>query len=344
MLAAELGQVAHPVTHGQGHRFRVVDDDPVALGGIVAQRVADEGVHLAEVVGAVRRAGEHHRQRDILVGRMQQHPQQIEDFLGGADAAGEHDDAVGHAQKRLQALLDVRHDHQLVDDRVGRFGGDDARLGNTQVAALAAALLGVRHMGAFHRPLHGAGPAAGADVQLAQPQLVADALGVVVLFPGNRMPAPAHHQIRQLASVQHPGVTQDVEHRVGNAGAVVQVEAAAVLDLVGHVDDVPQHRRQVLADTANHAPVHERSGRGVIQLEHHAAVFLDHLDVEILVGLQHLAAVVGGGAGVQHRQGAAAQQLVQTLGGGVAQALHFLLAENFQAALGGDDGRYRSGH
>ncbi len=58
-----------------------------------------------------------------------------------------------------------------------------------------------------------------------------------------------------------------MEHSIGNAFAVVQVETVVVLDLVGYVDDIAQYGGQVLADTANHASVHEGAGRGVVQLE-----------------------------------------------------------------------------
>ena len=111
------------------------------------------------------RAGEDQRERQVRVVRVQQDAEQVEDFLGRADAAGEHDDAVADAHERFEALLDVRHDHQVVDDRVRRFGGDDAGLGDADVAVVAAALLGVRDGRALHRPLHRARAAAGADVE-----------------------------------------------------------------------------------------------------------------------------------------------------------------------------------
>src|SRR3546814_9793683 len=91
--------------------------------------------------------------------------------------------------------LDVRHDHQLVDDRVRRLGGDDARLGDADVARAALALLGVGDGGALHRTLHRAGAAAGADVQAAQAQLVADVLGVLVLVAVDGVAAPADDEV-----------------------------------------------------------------------------------------------------------------------------------------------------
>src|SRR3546814_5307611 len=72
------------------------------------------------------------------------------------------------AHERLQPLLDVRHDHQRIDDRIGRLGGDDARLGDADVAIAAATLLGVGDGGTLHRSFHRARAAAGADIQTAQ--------------------------------------------------------------------------------------------------------------------------------------------------------------------------------
>src|SRR3546814_15619779 len=96
---------------------------------------------------------------------------------------------------RSEPLLDVRHDHQLVDDRVRRLGGDDARLGDADVARAALALFGVGDGGALHRALHRAGAAAGADVQAAQAQLVADVLGVLVLVAVGGLAAPAADEV-----------------------------------------------------------------------------------------------------------------------------------------------------
>src|SRR3546814_9164266 len=85
--------------------------------------------------------------------------------------------------------------HQLVDDRVRRLGGDDARLGDADVARAALALLGVGDGGALHRALHRTRAAAGADVQAAQAQLVADVLGVLVLVAVDGVAAPADDEV-----------------------------------------------------------------------------------------------------------------------------------------------------
>src|SRR5690554_1813636 len=99
---------------------------------------------------------------------MEQDAHQVENFFGGAYSTGKDHDAVAQTHKGFQAFLDVGHHHQLIDQRVGSFGGDNAGLGNTDVAAIGNSLLGVRQVGTFHRPFHGARTAAGADIQLAQ--------------------------------------------------------------------------------------------------------------------------------------------------------------------------------
>ena len=150
---------------------------------------------------------------------------------------------------------------------IRRLGRDDARLGDAQVAAVDDALLGVPDGRALHRSLHGAGPAAGAHVEAAQPELVADFLGVVVLDAPDGMPAPAHHQVRPHLQLQHPRVAQDVKYRVGDARGGRQIEAAALDDLVGDEHHVAQHREQMILQAPDHFPVDECRGRRVLDLE-----------------------------------------------------------------------------
>ena len=195
---------------------RIVDDDGEAAQRLLAERAGDEAADVLEVGGALARAREHDGKRLLAVGRIQQDAEQVQDLLGRAGAAREHDDAVRQAHEGLEALLDVRHDHELVHDRVRRLGGDDAGLGDADVAAVLDALLGVADGRALHRALHGAGAAAGAHVQAAQAHLVADVLGVLVFVAADRVAAPAHHQIRPRLVVEHARVAQDVEHRVGD--------------------------------------------------------------------------------------------------------------------------------
>src|SRR3546814_3876271 len=73
---------------------------------------------------------------------------------------------------------------------------------------------------------------------------------------------------------------------------------------------------------------------------------LANLDVEVRVQLLRGARVVGGAAGGQHRQGAAAQQVVHAAARGVAQARDFVAGEDVEAAArvdAGVDGGKRGG-
>ena len=263
---------------------------------------------------------------------MQQDAEQVEDLLGGAGAAREHDDAVAGAHERLEALLDVGQDHQLVDDRVGRLGGDDAGLGEAHVAPVADALLGVADGGALHRPLHRARPAAGADVEAAQAELVAHLLRVVVFLAADRVSAPAHDHVRPHARAQQARVAQDAVHGVGDALGIGELDAAVLVHLAVDVEDVAQHREQVLLDAADHAAVHERRCRRVVQVELHAPGLALDADVELGVALEDRPRVVGLAAGVQHRQRAAPVQPVQAAARGVEQPVHFLLRQVLEAA------------
>jgi hypothetical protein len=202
----------------------------------------------------------------------------------------------------------------------GRLGGDDPRLGHPDVARVSLALLGVGDGGALHRPLHRARAAAGADVQAAQAEAVADLLGVQVFVAADRMAAPAHHQVG-VGALEHARVSQQAEHRVGDAagrGQVLGCRLVAQLDRgPGQVAD---HREQQLGDAADDPAVDEGHRRRILQVDLHAAVVLLDMDLELRVQLLRGARVVRGGAAGQDRKRAPAQQVVHAPGGGVAQA------------------------
>src|SRR5690606_7128869 len=113
-------------------------------------------------------------------------------------------------------------------------------------------------------------------------------------------------------------------------------EARAGRDFVGVVDDVADHREQVLGHAADDFAVDEGHGGGVAQFDLDAAVLLLHLDLEIGEALRGLARVVGLAAAGQYRQGAAAQQLMQAVLAGVAQTGHLGPRKDVQAAARGD--------
>ena len=240
------------------------------------------------------------------------------------------------AHEGFEALLDVRHDHQLVDDRVRRLGRDDAGLGDADVAPADDALLGVADGGALHRALHRARAAAGADVQAAQAELVADLLGVVVLLGADRVAAPAHHQVGLGLVVEDPRVAQDVEHGVGDRRRIVEVEAAAFDDLVADEDHVAQHREQVLLDAADHLAVDEGLPGRVLDLELDAPGLAHQLDFEVLVAVEDFLGVVGLAAGIEHGQRALAEQRVEAAGARIEEFLDLGLGEVLEAAARSD--------
>jgi hypothetical protein len=121
--------------------------------------------------------------------------------------------------------------------------------------------------------LHHAGAAAGADVQAAQAQFVADLLGVLVFLGADRVAAPAHHHLRLHARAQGARVAQQVEHVVGDALGAFQVDALAGQFAFG-VDDVAQGAEQHFAGAGDHFAIDEGVGRRVQQLQAHAAVLL----------------------------------------------------------------------
>ena len=108
------------------------------------------------------------------------------------------------------------------------------------------------------------------------------------------------------------------------------------MNLVVDVDDVAHHREQVLLDALDDLAVDEGVGRGVAEFELHSALLLDDADVEIGVLLQYRQAVVDIVAGVQHRQGAASEQVVQALLAAVEQACNLQPGQHVEVVFGGD--------
>ena len=58
--------------------------------------------------------------------------QDIEQLLGGTWATWEYDQHVTKAHEGLEALFDIRHDHEVGDKRIRRLSGDNRRLGQTK--------------------------------------------------------------------------------------------------------------------------------------------------------------------------------------------------------------------
>lgn len=161
---------------------------------------------------------------------------------------------------------------------------------------------------------------------------MADFLGVFVFFGIDRVPAPAHHDLRLDARAQGAGVAQQVEHVVGDALGAAQVDALAVQFVFG-VDDVTQGAEQHLPGTGNHFTIDERVSRGIQQFQAHATVLLVDAHFEIFIGVEDGLGVVDVRAGVEDGQGALTEEGVDAAGTGFAQLLDFTLRQRFKAAF-----------
>ena len=133
---------------------------------------------------------------------------------------------------------------------------------------------------------------------------------------GSRM--PALRSMRKTALVMLPGS--------------LEVDRAVLEHLAMQVEDVAQHREQVLLDAADHLAVDERRRRRVAQLELHAPGLAHDADIEVRVALEDRARVVGLAAAVQHRERAAAEERVEPATRGIEQPVDLVLREVLEAA------------
>ena len=267
---------------------------------------------------------------------MQQDTQDVQNFFGRARAAGKHDDAVAGAHEGFQTLFDIRQDHQIVDDRIRRFGRDDAGFGYAEILAVLDPLLGMADRRAFHRAFHRARPAAGADIQAAQAHFMADRLAVIVFLTADRVPAPAHHQIRVDHRAQNLGVAQDVKYGAADAVRGVQIEHRIIVDLVADVNNVAQHRKQMLIDAFDHFAVNKGMRGSDFHLQLDAALFLNDAYFKIGIAFQQFLAVIHRAAAIQYRQRAIAEQPVQPALAGIEQFADFGLGQYIQTAFRSD--------
>src|SRR6056297_1197845 len=296
-----------------------------------------ELVDFLEIVGRRGRARENQRERHIPIRGVEQHAEQEQDFFRRPGAARKNDNAVTETNKRLEPLLDVGQDDQLVDDGVGRLGRDDAGFGDADVATGQRALLRMTDGRAFHRTLHGAWSAAGADVAASQTQLVSDFLGVVVFVIGYGMAAPADHEARLVVGVQQPAVAEDLEYGIADALGRALVEIGIGPNLGVKIHDVTDHSRQQFANAVDDLAVDERAAGRVFELQPYPAVDLVDPDREVAVLLKHGLGVVAGLAAVEHGQRAAPQHVADFLGR-VRQPRHLFARQDVEAAGGIDTG------
>jgi hypothetical protein len=146
------------------------------------------------------------------------------------------------------------------------------------------------------------------------------------------MPAPADHDVRPYARHQQPRVAQHAIDRVGDALRLAQLEAAVLVDLAVDVQDVAQHREEVLLDAADHAPVDECTRGRVVQLELHAPGLAQDGDLEVGVAVENRPRVVRLAAAVEHGERAAPVDRVEAAARGVEQPVDLELREVLEAA------------
>ena len=157
----------------------------VSLLRFLAEHSRNEVIYPLKITGAFWWACENQWHRNFPIFWMHQDSEQVENLFHRADTTGEHDYRVRDSNKCFEALFHVRHDHELVDDRIGRFSGNNAGLGHPDISAVGDTLFGVTNCSTLHRPLHRARPTTGANIELAQTKLVADLFAVLVLRPAD---------------------------------------------------------------------------------------------------------------------------------------------------------------
>ena len=330
---AEGFDLPHTLFHGLRHPHGIINDDLVFAGGFVSQGVTDELVDHLEVFSVFRPAGENHRERQVGVIRVQKYAEQVKDFLCSTYAARKDNYAMAATYKGFQALFDIRHDHQLVHDRIGCFSTDDARFGDANVAAIFNSLLGVRDRSAFHRALHGARPTASANAQFAQAKLVAHFLAVLVFLMTYGMSTPAHNQVRLAAGLQHPRIAQNVKHHVGKVVRLITFQNPGKLRRGVGINYIPQNREQMLTNSTQHLVIHKCVRWRIDQLELQASGLWYQTYIEIRMGFHQVLAVIGHDTCVQNGQGALPKQPVQTAFASVFEQTDFVIGQYFQAAL-----------
>ena len=141
--------------------------------------------------------------------------------------------------------------------------------------------------------------------------MVTHLLGVVVFRARDGVTAPADHRSRREVRVQHARMLEDVEDRVGNPFRAGEIEEVRVGDVRADVNDVAQHGEQVLTHTFDHP--------------------LADGDRKIRVGFEDGGRVIGLATGIQHRQRALTEEIVEPgLPGGIREDVDLPLRQQLQ--------------
>ncbi len=151
---------------------------------------------------------------------------------------------------------------------------------------MTIALFGVGDGRPFHRPLHRSRATAGTDIKAPQPQLVPHILGINVLLAADGVPPPADHQVGLDPRGNGIGMPQDMKDLVGDrlGGAQVLVIKAK---FVAHIEQVAQHRKQILPNAGNDLAIDKGAGRRIHQIELQTTMLLTDVDFEVAIGFHH---------------------------------------------------------
>ncbi len=109
----------------------------------VTKNSANKPVKAFKKVRAFRGAGKKDWQQLLLVAGHPQHAKDVQNLLHGPDTAREYNHAMRETHKSLKATLHIGHDDETIDDRVGRFGGNNPRFSDPHKTAVTDSLLRV---------------------------------------------------------------------------------------------------------------------------------------------------------------------------------------------------------
>ena len=120
---------------------------------------------------------------------------------------------------------------------------------------------------------------------------------------------------------------------VGDSLRGFQVELIVVSDVGADIDDVPQHREQMLANAFDHSTVNERGRRSVPDDQLQSSGASGHLNGEVRILVEEHRGIVRLIAGIEHRQGAAGEQVQElALGCGAGERTNLQLRKKIQRA------------
>ncbi len=118
-LLAEFTHLFNARLHFPRHLYRIIDNNFITPLCFTAQRPGNELIDFVEIFFRAGRSGQDQWKRNVMVFRMQQNAEKIQYFFRRPHAAGEHDNAMTAPHKRFKTFFNIRHDDQIIHDRVG---------------------------------------------------------------------------------------------------------------------------------------------------------------------------------------------------------------------------------